>query len=244
MIIKKQVIAGFNRGTTTYDQVATLQATVAQNLAIQLKNTIVPKRILEIGCGTGLFSQHLIHAFLNADICLIDISPAMIEHCRQRFADFPRVQLHCLDGEQLHSLPCFDLIVSSMTFHWFEEIEKSLTEIKQKLTPNGSLFFSVLAENSFVEWRKLCEKMHVSVATPEFPSIGQLTKLFPQLKIEIMKETYQNVNTFLRTLKLLGATASRAGHVPLSLANMRQIMQNFTEPMEITYEVVYGEYQA
>jgi len=245
MIIKKQVIAGFNRGAETYTQAAHLQVKVAKNLSHQLHDAMAEK-ILEIGCGTGLLTQHLLKVFPQADFLLTDISSSMIEQCRQQVMEFSKVKLACMDGEQLNLLSSFDLIVSSMTLHWFKELESSLIRIKQKLQKGGRLLFSMLSENSLCEWRDMCRHFKYQIATPIFPSLPQLKDQFPEFnwQVETIKEIYPSAHAFLRTLKFLGATAARAGYLPLTADKMRQLIHYFNHEIEITYEVIYGEYQA
>jgi len=243
MTIKNKVLAGFNRGAKTYDQAARLQAKIADRLAAKLTG-ISAQQILEVGCGTGLLSQHLVTQFPQADLLLTDISPAMIEKCRLRLADLPNIKLACVDGEVLIDLPTFDLITSSMTLHWFKELESSLRYMQQKLRKGGRLVFAMLTENSLPEWRNICHQFAYPVSTPPFPAMTALRENFAELKftIETIKEVYSNAHDFLNTLKLLGAVAPRAGYVPLTPGKMRTILRHFNSEIEITYEVVYGEY--
>ncbi len=243
MIAKKHIITGFNRGAETYTEAAHLQAKVARNLSHQLCH-ITAENILEIGCGTGLLTQHLVQAFPKAHFMLTDISPSMIEQCRNRMKGLSNTNWACVDGEHLDKSPFFDLIVSSMTFHWFKELDVSLTNIKQKLKKGGRLVFAMLTENSLREWRDMCNHFNYPIATIHFPSVTRLKKQFPQLKLhtEVIRETYSNTYAFLKTLKLLGATAAREGYTQLTSNKMRKLIRHFDREIEITYEVVYGEY--
>lgn len=245
MIIKTNVIKGFNRGAKTYDQAACLQAKIARQLAQKLPNDSA-QHILEIGCGTGLFSQYLVDYFPKADLYLTDIAPAMLEQCQQRLGQPDNIQWQCLDGEALPLLPTFDLIVSSMTLHWFQQLNTSLQNLKQRLKHNGRLLFAMLTENSLHEWRAMCEQFIVPFATPSFPVLMQLKKQFPEMdwRVEIIEEPYPNLQLFLSTLKSLGAIAPRVGYQPLSSATLRKMMRHFDHPIQMTYEVVYGEYHA
>ncbi|HSW69888.1 MAG TPA: methyltransferase [Gammaproteobacteria bacterium] len=243
MIRKYQVIANFNRGSETYTKAAHLQSKVAKNLSYQLAN-ITAEKILEIGCGTGLFTQHLIKAFPKADFLLTDISPLMIEQCRQQVSASANLKWGCMDGEQLDKFSSFDLITSSMTFHWFKEFEQSLMNIKQKLKKGGRLLFAILTENSLVEWRDMCRHFNYPIATVHFPSVPKLREQFPELnlRVEIMKETYSSAHAFLKILKLLGANAAHEKYIPLTPDKMRKLIRYFNHAIEVSYEVVYGEY--
>ena len=56
---------------------------------------------------------------------LTDIAPAMVQISQQRFINKPKVKVICMDGERLTLPSQFDLITSSMTLHWFSELEES-----------------------------------------------------------------------------------------------------------------------
>ncbi|MEO8402789.1 MAG: methyltransferase domain-containing protein [Gammaproteobacteria bacterium] len=243
MVRKKQVIAGFNRGAKTYDLAAGLQARVAERLATKLRDSL-PGQVLEIGCGTGLFSRHLMRKYPAADVLLTDISPSMIAECREKFSKYPTIKFSCVDGESLTPAPAYDLIVSSMTLHWFKEFEQSFTRIVQTLKDRGRFVFAMLSENSLHEWRAMCQKLNISPATPSFPTLQSLTRELPdlQLRVETIKEIYPNAFSFLKTLKSIGAIAPKADHVPLTPTTMWKLLEHFDHEIEITYEVVYGEY--
>jgi malonyl-CoA O-methyltransferase len=243
MAIKNQVIAGFNRGATTYDQAAGLQARIAENLADKLQE-MTAANILEIGCGTGLLSSHLIKKFPHANFLFTDISPAMLQQCRQLSLDVGNAEFACLDGEALDALPKFNLITSSMTFHWFKNVIGSLQKLQQQLVKGGRLHFSMLTENSLQEWRAMCIELKNPISTPYFPKITELKSNLPNIKltVESIRENYQNARMFLNTLKSLGATAPRTDYTPLAVDKMRKMLRHFDHEIEITYEVVYGEY--
>jgi malonyl-CoA O-methyltransferase len=245
MIIKNQVIAGFNRGAKTYTKAAELQSEVALNLSRYFNNKPA-KTILEIGCGTGLLTQHLIKAFPEADLLLTDISPEMIEHCNYHIQKTSGLSYQCMDAENPNKLLTYDLIVSSMTMHWFTEFESGLHTIKKHLKKGGRILFAMLTKNSFQEWRHLCDQHHYPIATPHFPDSQTIQKQFPEFNwhVQKIKKTYPNAHAFLKTLKSLGATAARQDYVRLTTEKMRKLLRLAHHEIEMTYEVVYGEYQS
>ena len=70
----------FSRYAHTYDNHAQLQKLMAEKLASFLPND-TSEQILEIGCGTGLFTKYLL-AKQAKKIFLNDISTGMIKHMR------------------------------------------------------------------------------------------------------------------------------------------------------------------
>lgn len=242
--MKEKIIHYFNQGATTYENAAELQINVAQNLASRLKN-IPAKQILEIGCGTGLFSQHLLSQFPQASLLLTDIAPSMVQICNARFSNYSQVATACMDSETLSYPKEFDLIASSMTLHWVGNIKACINNLTNHLAPGGVLMFSMLGENSLYEWREMCEQFHVPAATLLFPAHQWLKNAFPMLQIEIemIKQPYASAHDFLNSLKSLGARAPYSGHVPASAGKLRKLLRHYSNPIEMTYEVIYGYYK-
>lgn len=243
MIIKKQVVTGFCRGAKSYDQVADLQSKTAQSVIKLVRGGSV-HRVLEMGCGTGILSQSVLALFPDAHFCLTDIAPDMLEQCRQKIPESKSVQYLCADGEYATWKAKFDLIVSNMVIHWFNQPMEGLRHLRDKLQQNGRLVFSILGAQSFHEWQSICAKFDVPVATPVFPSFHTLKQDLPDFTFHLdsIKMKYKNVNDFLTTLKRLGAATSRAHYVPMPIKTLRKILREYKQEIEITYEIIYGEY--
>ncbi len=240
---KKRIITCFNKSVGQYESAASVQALVAKRLAACLSG-IKAQNILEIGCGTGLFSQYLTSFFPNGSLILTDIAPAMAKVCQARFKENSRVNVMCLDGEILTLSALFDLIVSSMTLHWFCNLKYSLQAIISKLQPGGHFIFAVMGASSFHEWRAICKKFNIPSATPSFPTEIFFKNNFPDIKLEteIIHKKYASVYAFLDSLKNTGATATRWDYTPLPSGKLRRIMRSMEYEITMTYEIIYGHY--
>jgi malonyl-CoA O-methyltransferase len=247
MACKNTIIKCFNSRAYDYDSAADVQPLIASRLA-RLLPARHARNILEIGCGTGLFSQYLSQHFPQSDLLLTDIAPAMLEVCQQRLLLHKQLTMTQMDGEALTTTSKFDLIASSMTLHWFVEIEKSLRQIMSRLARGGKFIFSMLGENSLQEWRELGVQNKVSIATPAFFSASKLQQQFPEfdLQVEVVKQQYPNARAFLKTLKSIGAHAPQKNHQPLSSGTLRRLMRlldvKYPQGVSISYEVIYGSY--
>jgi malonyl-CoA O-methyltransferase len=241
--MKRRIIYHFNRGAKTYDSAAAVQIKIANRLAARLQN-IEAKQILEIGCGTGLLSQQLLAAFPKASILLTDISSSMIEICDKRFAEYSQIKSTCMDGENLKLDSSFDLMTSSMAMHWFQNFERSINQLIQRLKPGGRLVFSMLAENSLREWREMCKQFNMAAGVQKFPVVETLQTYFPELNIEveIFQHSYDNAFAFLNSLKQLGANATDDHYVATPLSKMRELLRCYSSEVKMTYEVIYGSY--
>lgn len=91
--------------------------------------------VLEIGCGTGQFTQQLAGRAL--DVTAIDIGAAMVAAARRNVAD-PRVGFQVCSFEDFTGSGPFDLIVSASAFHWIDPAI-GLAKAARLLRPGGWL---------------------------------------------------------------------------------------------------------
>lgn len=96
-------------------------------------------RVLEIGCGTGLFTQEL--AQTGHTIVAIDISEALIRKAKERVTavNVSFVPVNAYDTTFPSS--SFDFIVGSSSLHHLE-VDKALNEFFRILKPGGRILFT------------------------------------------------------------------------------------------------------
>jgi tRNA (cmo5U34)-methyltransferase len=79
-------------------------------------------RILDLGAGTGLLAALVAEAFPRADFTLVDISDAMLERARRRFAAEPtRFHFRALDFEKEPLPGEYDVVVSALSIHHVDD---------------------------------------------------------------------------------------------------------------------------
>ncbi|MFL7790534.1 MAG: class I SAM-dependent methyltransferase [Anaerolineae bacterium] len=84
-----------------------------------------PIRVLDLGAGTGLFSQHVLQRYSNATFVLTDVAAKMLEVAKQRFAEQAgRFEFTVEDYRNLQAVGDFDLIISSLSIHHLTDAEK------------------------------------------------------------------------------------------------------------------------
>ncbi|MBN2386428.1 MAG: methyltransferase domain-containing protein [Anaerolineales bacterium] len=94
-------------------------------------------RVLEIGCGTGNFTEKF--AAYGAQIIALDISEELLTEARRR--GLPDVTFLCQPFETLGSAEAFDAILGSSILHHLE-IGPALQEILRLLRPGGVMSFA------------------------------------------------------------------------------------------------------
>lgn len=136
---KKAIRYRFSKAAATYDAHAEVQKELAQRLADSLGQDCNAETILEVGCGTGTYTELLARKFPAARIVGVDFSPAMLREAKRKLQTFPRIILVCEDGENFlaGALFTFDLITANSTIQWFDNIDSSFGDVKRLLNEKG-----------------------------------------------------------------------------------------------------------
>ncbi|HEV8073156.1 MAG TPA: class I SAM-dependent methyltransferase [Opitutaceae bacterium] len=101
-----------------------------------------PRRILEIGCGTGRNLAELARRFPQAQITGVDLSATMLDLARKKIAGFrPRVQLlHQAYTAPLSDPPGYDLVLFSYALSMFNPgYDTALAAARSDLVPGGRI---------------------------------------------------------------------------------------------------------
>ncbi len=98
---------------------------------------------LDLGCGAGGQCARLLE--LGAySVAGVDISRNMIEVAREKLKGCNGINLHCMAIEDFTAPEnSFDLVVSSLAFHYVKDIESLFRNIHAWLKDSGLLVFSV-----------------------------------------------------------------------------------------------------
>ncbi|MDQ3252708.1 MAG: class I SAM-dependent methyltransferase [Acidobacteriota bacterium] len=100
------------------------------------------KRVLDAGCGPGVYSEWLIEH--GAEVVAVDASPKMVELAKQRLGTTADVRqadlskpLTFLDSSS------FDIVLSPLVLEYIEDWGSTFAEFYRVLRPAGHLVFSV-----------------------------------------------------------------------------------------------------
>lgn len=99
------------------------------------------KRVLDLGCGYG---WHCIYAAQHGAARVVgeDISQKMLEVAREK-THFPQVEYICVAIEDVAFPPAsFDVVLSSLAFHYIEDFDACVKNIYSMLAPGGQFVFS------------------------------------------------------------------------------------------------------
>ena len=100
------------------------------------------KRMLDLGCGYG---WHSIYAMENgaSSVVGIDISQHMLKVAKEK-THFSEVEYICGAIEDMDfKEESFDIVLSSLAFHYIKDYKELIEKINKVLKPNGILIFTV-----------------------------------------------------------------------------------------------------
>lgn len=160
---------------------------VANKVLYQKKLEITQKYLksdmsaLEFGCGTG--STALVHAPFVKQYEAIDVSPKMIDICKQKLTDQPKANLYfsCLPFESLLSdEDSYDAILAMSILHLIDDPEEVICKIFKLLKPGGVFVSSTACLEETMAWFKFIAP--VGYALRLLPKI----QVFSKKKLELM----------------------------------------------------------
>jgi len=246
----------FEAAAASYDAAAVLQREVGSRLLERLDlMKIAPRRILDLGAGTGHCLPGLFQRFRNAEVVALDIAWSMLAQARRRGRWLRRPRCVCGDAERLpFSDQRFDLVFSNLTLQWCTDLRAAFSELQRVLNPGGLLLFTTLGPDTLHElrdsWGRVDTYSHVNVF-PDMHDVGDelIRTRFadPVMDVERLTLTYADVLRLMRELKQLGAHNVTAGR-PRGLtgkAHLQRLIGAYEQyrrdgMLPATYEIVHG----
>jgi 2-polyprenyl-3-methyl-5-hydroxy-6-metoxy-1,4-benzoquinol methylase len=107
-------------------------------------------RVVEIGCGTGLFTERFARS--GAQIIAVDLSPDLLELARRR--NLANVQFLEKSFEDCAVDGPFDAVIGSSVLHHLD-LERAWPKIRDLLAPGGRISF---AEPNMLNPQVFCER--------------------------------------------------------------------------------------
>jgi len=258
MIDKEYKRKVFNRHAKTYDNYSSLQNKISDNLFKKLDLIEVrPSLILDLGCGTGRNGGILKKKYKNIRLINYDFSINMLQEAKkkQHKVFSTKSEFICGDIEELSfSENTFDIIWSTSSLQWCNNLSDIFKKAKSLLKPGGLFIFSTFGPNTLFELKNVTKKISNYQKTNNFLDILSINdKLIeegfsdPVIDSEEFCLTYKNINKLFLDLRKIGATSgfkskkiglSGKSYLKLILDGYKEYSYDGIYPA--TYEVVYG----
>jgi malonyl-CoA O-methyltransferase len=211
---QQQVRRAFDRAADDYEKYAILQHEVCHRLLEKLDIVkISPERILDMGAGTGIAIPPLFTRYKKAQVVALDLSENMLKKCARHGGLFRSPHLVCADIEQLPFADnMFDLVFSSSSMQWCNDLNAAFLEAKRVLKPGGLFVFSIFGPDTLKELRHSWSKVDASNHVNSFIDMHDIGDALlqdgfaePVMEAEVMTVTYASVDEIMHDLKAIGA---------------------------------------
>jgi malonyl-CoA O-methyltransferase len=251
----RHIRRAFARAARNYDAHAVLQAEVGSRLrerAELLQRP--PRRVLDVGAGTGIGSVALRERFAHAEVVALDLAAPMLHVARARSGS---QRIDAVLGDA-HALPfadgTFDLLHANLCLQWCDEPPRVLREFRRVVEPGGMILFSTFGPDTLMELRVAFAEVDGEPHVSRFADMHVIGDALvaqgfrdPVLERDEFVLTYADVATLMRDLRAIGATNADTGR-RRSLTGKRRLAQAteaydaFRDPdgrLPATYEVIY-----
>jgi malonyl-CoA O-methyltransferase len=253
---RQQMRRAFDRAADTYDAAAELQYEIGDRLIERMDFIrIRPRRILDLGAGTGRFTAALMQRYRAAEVVALDIAPGMLAHSRRRGGWLRKPQCVCADAERLpFADDSFDFVFSNLMLQWCGDLGRAFAELRRVLAPGGLLMFTTFGPDTLMELRASWEMADGYPHVNRFMDLHDVGDLLlhtrwaePVMDAERITVTYRELRRLLQDLKDIGAHNVTHGR-PRGLTGTqrwRRFVQAYEARREsgvlpASYEVVYG----
>lgn len=156
-VIDKKICNAFSNAAVQYDVLASLHREIGRELTRKLRNLDGGGWILDVGMGTGWFTNRMKHFFSESRVVGLDFSSQMIKGSLERDEIFDRIQ-----GDANH-LPLrsdsIKLITSNLAYQWVTDLSSAFGQCHNVLQHEGHIMMTMFGYNTFKEIFKSLENV-------------------------------------------------------------------------------------
>ncbi len=208
-IDKDLVRRRFAKSLAAYDSLAVVQRRIAATLAGYFSAAAPARfeRVLEVGCGTGFFTDELLKISRIDSFYLNDLVPEALPPLAGRLAA-RHVELLPGDAERIALPEGLDLVVSTSTVQWFDDPDAFFERVAVALKPGGRFVFNTFGPENLSQVKTLTG--NGLEYTPMEELRRRLEKHFTHvdLRRETIRQRFDAPFDVLRHLQQTGVTAT------------------------------------
>ncbi|AXQ27677.1 malonyl-[acyl-carrier protein] O-methyltransferase BioC [Solimonas sp. K1W22B-7] len=204
----------FSAAASSYERAATLQQQTRETLLAQLAARVTePRRLLDLGCGTGAGAQKLHALYPQAEVLALDRAPGMA-----RIALAAGLDALVADAQRLPlAAQSCDAILSNLMLQWCPQPQRALAEALRVLRPQGWLCFSVPGPATLRELRAAwcqvddAEHVHRFAAASSWLAWAENAGLqLHSLEAATLRQRHADVFALMRSLRETGVVNTSA----------------------------------
>lgn len=261
---RRALVRNFSRAAFTFERGDALHREVAARMLERFEvMRLDPRRILDLGCGTGSAVEPLLRRFSGAHLVGVDLAPAMV---RRAVPVAPRWRRWLARGRAAASgvvadmsvLPfaggAFALAWSNLALHWVDDPLPALREAARVLEPGGLMMFSTLGPDTLKELRAAFDAAGGGWHVRRFVDLHDLGDALgragfhaPVMDMEILTLTYESLDGLFTDLRSTGSGNAMRGRARALTApgRMRAARAAYEARrvdgrLPATFEVIYG----
>jgi malonyl-CoA O-methyltransferase len=231
----KQVRRAFSRSAAGYDAAARLQHAVEARLLESLDylddpalKREAPRRVLDLGCGTGRASLAMQARWPKAQVVSLDLALPMLQQARVASGrpagawlsnPFARKPVPvCADARALPLAEAsVDVLFSNLCLQWVEDLDALFAGFRRVLKPHGLLLVSTFGPETLWELRGAFARADAAPHVSPFADIAGFGDALvragfhqPVLDREELTTHYPDLASLMRELRAIGATNALA----------------------------------
>jgi malonyl-CoA O-methyltransferase len=218
----------FSKYSHSYDEHNVIQKEVCIELLKNINDS--PKKILDIGCGTGLVYKNMnwnLDLFVGTD----HSEEMLLKHPKKENVILSQIDFNKPSFLSTFNENDFDRVVSSSALQWSSDLENNFKEISSLNTP---VSLSVFTSGTF---KTLYQLTGLKDLLPKEEVIVQLAQKYFDAKIytKTYSLKFDSVREMFRYMKKSGVSA---GNNTLSIKDLRSLLKNY--PLDhLEFEVVF-----
>lgn len=225
---KELIKRRFTQNLSQYNALAVVQREIAEQLAVMIPD-FNPRLVVEIGAGTGFLTHRLVERFAeNCQFIINDITPKSREFLPSG------VEFRADDGEFMELPSNVDLVASSSTIQWFDDLQRFLSRILSHLSPSGYVAVSTFGPRNFEQFRN---------QTLNYYSLEELTSMAEDCGYRVVESVQwirqMEFNDPVELLRHVKATGVNAVHqTRWSRKDLNCFIENFPRPVVLTFHPI------
>lgn len=251
---KRAVARRFSGSAASYNEAAFLEKEIGNRLLDRLDFIKQePISILDLGGGSGIFSERLAIRYPKATIFNVDIAELLL---RKVTYNNSRIISICGDADILPlASNSIDFIFSNCVLHWCCDLSLVFQELYRVLKPEGLLLFSTFGPDTLKELRESFYQIDSEPHVNNFmdmhlvgDALLQARFQDPVMDMEQLLLTYSNVFRLMEDIQKSGSSyvlketisGLSPKHLFRTLADNYEQFRLSTGEIPATIEVVYG----